>query len=117
MKVDLLVIGAGPAGLFSAIQAAENNQNKNILILEKNSSAGKKLLISGSGQCNLTHAGDIADFFDHYGNNSNFLLGPLYSFNNQDLMHFFKKRGISFRKCFLQVKIPGFCKVFLAVTQ
>ncbi len=98
MKVDLLVIGAGPAGLFSAIQAAENNQNKNILILEKNSSAGKKLLISGSGQCNLTHAGDIANFFDHYGNNSNFLLGPLYSFNNQDLMHFFKKRGISFRK-------------------
>jgi hypothetical protein len=98
MEADLIVIGAGPAGLFSAIQAAKNNQNKKILILEKNSNAGKKLLITGSGQCNLTHSGDIANFFDHYGNNHNFLLGPLYTFDNQKLMQFFKKRGIKFRK-------------------
>jgi len=98
MKADLIVAGAGPAGLFAAIQAAENNQNKDIIILEKNSSAGKKLLISGSGQCNLTHAGDISLFFDHYGENYTFLMGPLYTFDNQKLMHFFENRGIEFRK-------------------
>ncbi|MFW6295545.1 MAG: NAD(P)/FAD-dependent oxidoreductase [Halanaerobium sp.] len=98
MKADLIIAGAGPAGLFAAVQAAENNENKEILILEKNSSAGKKLLISGSGQCNLTHAGEIADFFDHYGDNYNFLMGPLYSFDNQQLMQFFKNRGIEFRE-------------------
>jgi len=98
MKADLVIAGAGPAGLFAAIQAAENNENKKIIILEKNSTAGKKLLISGSGQCNLTHSGDIGDFFDHYGENYNFLMGPLYSFDNQQLMLFFKDRGIEFRK-------------------
>ncbi|RCW52236.1 NAD(P)/FAD-dependent oxidoreductase [Halanaerobium sp. ST460_2HS_T2] len=96
MKADLIIAGAGPAGLFAAIQAAENNENKKIIILEKNSSAGKKLLISGSGQCNLTHEGDIAQFFDHYGENHNFLLGALYTFDNQKLMQFFKDRGINF---------------------
>lgn len=96
MNADLIIAGAGPAGLFAAIQAASNN--KKIMILEKNSSAGKKLLISGSGQCNLTHAGDISNFFDHYGENYNFLMGPLYTFDNQKLMKFFKDRGIKFRK-------------------
>lgn len=98
MKADLIITGAGPAGLFSAIQAAKKNKNKKIIILEKNSSPGKKLLISGSGQCNLTHSGDIAQFFDHYGENYNFLMGPLYSFDNQKLMQFFKDRGVKFRK-------------------
>lgn len=94
---DLIIAGAGPAGLFAAIQAAENNEDKKILILEKNSKAGKKLLITGSGQCNLSHSGEIGDFFDHYGDNHLFLLGALYSFDNQMLLNFFKKRGIKFR--------------------
>lgn len=98
MKADLIITGAGPAGLFAAIQAAENNENKKIIILEKNSSAGKKLLISGSGQCNLTHAGDISQFFDHYGDNYNFLMGALYTFDNQKLMQFFEDRGIVFEE-------------------
>ena len=98
MEADLIVAGAGPAGLFAAVQAAENNEDKKIIILEKNSSPGKKLLISGSGQCNLTHSGDIADFFDHYGENYNFLMGALYTFNNQNLMHFFENRGVKFRE-------------------
>ncbi|RAK10556.1 hypothetical protein C8C77_10476 [Halanaerobium saccharolyticum] len=98
MNADLIIAGAGPAGLFAAIQAAANNENKKIIIMEKNASAGKKLLISGSGQCNLTHAGNIADFFDHYGENYNFLMGPLYTFDNHQLLQFFKDRGIKFRK-------------------
>ncbi|ADQ14935.1 NAD(P)/FAD-dependent oxidoreductase [Halanaerobium hydrogeniformans] len=94
MKVDLIIIGAGPAGLFTAIQAA--SKNKNILILEKKPTPAKKLLITGSGQCNLTQAGDISDFFAHYGENSDFLKGSLYSFDNLALLRFFRKRGIEF---------------------
>lgn len=103
MQVDLIISGAGPSGIFAAIQTAITGIEKygekfKIIILEKNSKPAKKLLISGSGQCNLTHSGDIADFFDHYGNNSEFLLSALYSYNNQALMNFFKKRDIKFRK-------------------
>ena len=98
MSSELIITGAGPAGLFTAIQAAKKNKDKKIIILEKNNQAGKKLLLSGSGQCNLTHAGDISNFFDHYGDNHNFLLGPLYSFDNKNLMSFFNKREIKFRK-------------------
>lgn len=98
LKADLIVIGAGPAGLFSAIWTAKKTQNKKIIILEKNNSAGKKLLISGSGRCNLTHQGEIANFFDHYGENADFLLSPLYNYDNQKLLSFFKNRGLSFKK-------------------
>ncbi len=48
--MNIIIIGAGPAGLVSAIKAS--NKNNNVTILEKNSSAGKKLLITGSGRCN-----------------------------------------------------------------
>ncbi|MCC3144841.1 NAD(P)/FAD-dependent oxidoreductase [Halanaerobium sp. Z-7514] len=94
MKLDLIIIGAGPAGLFTAIEAA--SPDKKILILEKNSTPAKKLLITGSGQCNLTQAGDINDFFKHYGEKENFLKGALYSFDNQALLNFFRERGIEF---------------------
>ena len=57
MKYDVIIIGAGPAGLFSAISLS--NQNKSVLVLEKNNIAGKKLLLSGAGQCNITHGGGI----------------------------------------------------------
>lgn len=96
MDADIIIIGAGPAGLFAAVQASQGN--KNIIILEKNSQAGKKLLITGSGQCNLTHTGEVRDFLDHYGDNTdkNFLRSLLYSFSSRDLLEFFRRRGISF---------------------
>ncbi len=96
MDADIIIIGAGPAGLFSAIQAGRGD--KNIIILEKNSQAGKKLLITGSGQCNLTHTGEVRDFLDHYGDNTDkkFLRSLLYSFSSRDLLNFFRKKGITF---------------------
>jgi predicted Rossmann fold flavoprotein len=86
MLYDTIIIGAGPAGLF----AAAHFKSKSILLLEKNELAGRKLLIAGSGRCNLTHKGDISSFFNHYGNNSRFLKTALLSFNNEDLIHFFE---------------------------
>jgi predicted flavoprotein YhiN len=52
---DVVVIGAGPAGLFCALHAALPGHR--ILLLEKNPDPGAKLLLSGSGQCNITHSG------------------------------------------------------------
>jgi len=94
MKKQIIIIGAGPAGLFTAIQGA--GKNNKVIILEKNSEPGKKLLMSGSGQCNLTHSGEIEELLNHYGDAERFLLGPLYSFSNNDLLNFFRERGIEF---------------------
>jgi len=94
MNANVIIIGGGPAGLFTAIQSSK--KNKKVIILEKNSTPGKKLLITGSGQCNLTQAGNIKQFFNHYGENDKFIRSSLYGFNNKDLINFFKKRGVDF---------------------
>ncbi|MCU0289046.1 MAG: aminoacetone oxidase family FAD-binding enzyme, partial [Acidobacteria bacterium] len=90
-EFDLIIIGAGPAGLFTA---ANIKTSKKVLLLEKNESPGKKLLISGSGRCNITHAGDIGMFFNHYGDNSRFLKTALGQFSNDDLINFFREKGL-----------------------
>jgi predicted Rossmann fold flavoprotein len=101
-EYDLIIIGSGPAGLFAAIHI---KNDKKVLILEKNSTAGKKLLITGSGQCNITHSGDISDFAKHYGDNGGFLRFPFTNFSNEDLKKFFIKRGLA-------VKIDKNNKIF-----
>ena len=87
---DTIIIGGGPAGLFTAL----NCRRGKTLLLEKNPSPGKKLLISGSGRCNVTHAGEISDFLNHYGENFKFLKTALRKFTNHDLVDFFNKRGL-----------------------
>jgi hypothetical protein len=89
---EIAVIGGGPAGLFCAIQAA--GRGRRVVVLEKNSSCGRKLLSTGSGQCNLTHDGDIADFFSHYGDHGSFLRPALRGFSNRDLVRFFEEHGL-----------------------
>ena len=89
---DLIVVGAGPSGLFCAINSFQ--KGKRILILEKKNSPGHKLLISGSGQCNISHAGEISDFLEHYGDHGRFLRPALLGFTNLDLISFFAKSGL-----------------------
>jgi hypothetical protein len=89
---DIIIIGSGPSGLF----ASANIKNKKILLLEKNEILGKKLLVSGSGQCNLTHSGDIKDFFNHYGQKKNYVKKILLRFSNVDLIKYFNQRGLDF---------------------
>jgi predicted Rossmann fold flavoprotein len=89
---DVVVIGAGPAGLFCAIHAA--TAGCRVLILEKNPQPGAKLMLAGSGQCNITHDGEIREFVTHYGNNGKFLKPALMSFTNRDLVSFLADRGL-----------------------
>ncbi|MBN2736922.1 MAG: NAD(P)/FAD-dependent oxidoreductase [Spirochaetales bacterium] len=90
---DVIVVGAGPAGLFAAIQASSRHQ---VLLLEKKDSPGKKLLITGSGQCNLTHTGSVRDFLAFYGRHGSFLGSCLQQFQPDDLLDFFRKRNLEF---------------------
>jgi len=62
---DIVIIGGGPAGMIAGI-SAKNNKNK-VCILEKNSSLGKKLLLSGKGRCNFTTAKEIPQIIDAFG--------------------------------------------------
>jgi len=91
---DLIIVGAGPSGLFCGINAMM--AGKRILILEKKRSPGHKLLISGSGQCNITHDGDILAFLDHFGDSGpgRFLRRALQGFTNSDLISFFESNGL-----------------------
>ncbi len=91
MKYDVIVIGAGAAGLFSAISV----KNKKVLVLEKNSSPGKKLLLSGAGQCNYTNNCSIDDFLKKYGEKGRFLKAALYNFTNKNTMDFFENHGVT----------------------
>jgi predicted Rossmann fold flavoprotein len=89
---DIAVIGAGPAGLFCAIHAT--GPGIRVLLLEKNPQPGMKLQISGTGQCNITHDGDIRTFFSRYGTHGQFLKPALLSFTNQALIRFFEEHHL-----------------------
>ena len=89
---DLIIVGAGPSGLFCALNSMQ--KGKKTLILEKKNSPGHKLLISGTGQCNITHDGDILDFLDHYGDHGRFLRPALLGFTNSDLIAYIKAKGL-----------------------
>ena len=97
---DAIIIGGGPAGLFAAIRLAEVGSG--VLLLERKEKPGRKLLLSGSGQCNITHTGEIADFLGHYGGGSKpesaarFLRHALFSFSNQDLIAWFRAQSLDF---------------------
>ena len=93
---DVIVIGAGPAGLFAALTSA--GKGLRVSLLEKKASAGLKLLISGTGQCNVTHAGPVGDFLTHYGEESKFVRPSLYGFSNTDLVAFFETRGLPLKE-------------------
>jgi predicted Rossmann fold flavoprotein len=92
-EFDLIIVGAGPSGLFCAINTC--NKDKKILLLEKKRSPGRKLLISGSGHCNITHDGDVRSFLDHYGDHGRFLRPAILSFSNLDLISFFDGMGLA----------------------
>ncbi|PKL58655.1 MAG: NAD(P)/FAD-dependent oxidoreductase [Methanomicrobiales archaeon HGW-Methanomicrobiales-5] len=94
-QYDITVIGAGPAGLFCAIHAAAPGVK--VLLLEKMDEPGKKLLLSGTGQCNITHAGEMRDFPAHYGDHGKWVKPALFSLTNKALLAFFEERGLSMK--------------------
>ena len=68
---DVIVVGAGPAGLLAAGSAAALGGR--VLILEKMRQEGRKLLITGKGRCNITNNAAVGDFIKHVYPNGRFL--------------------------------------------
>jgi predicted Rossmann fold flavoprotein len=90
---DLIVIGGGPAGMMSAISAALSGQS--VLLLEKNSHLGKKLLITGGGRCNVTNSEfDIRKFLAHYKDSDKFLFSAFSQHAAADTLEFFHTRNM-----------------------
>jgi predicted Rossmann fold flavoprotein len=88
----IIVIGAGPAGLMAAGQAALLGAD--VLLLEKMNRPGLKLGITGKGRCNLTNIGALSDTIAHFGPNGSFLRQAFSRFFNSDLIAFFEDLGV-----------------------
>ena len=94
-----VIIGGGPAGMMSAISAAENRSPKDeVIIVEKMNMLGKKLLITGKGRCNITSSLEMEDFIKNTPGNGMFLYSSFQQFTNKDIINFLKKQGLEVKE-------------------
>lgn len=91
-KYDVIVIGAGPAGLLAAGRAAELGSK--VLVLEKMRHEGRKLLITGKGRCNITNNAPIGEFITHVFPNGRFLKSAFSQFFSKDIIDILYKYGV-----------------------
>ena len=95
---NVIIIGGGPAGFFAAIHTAEENPNLRVLILEKASQTLGKVLISGGGRCNVTHACfEPAKLITHYPRGGNELRGAFTRFQPKDTVEWFEEHGVKLK--------------------
>jgi predicted Rossmann fold flavoprotein len=95
---DVVIAGGGPAGFFAAIRCAELNPRLRVLILEKASQTPGKVLISGGGRFNVTHACfDPAKLVTFYPRGASELRGAFSRFQAADTVEWFEARGVQLK--------------------
>lgn len=94
-QYEIIIIGAGPAGLMAAIESYK--PSRKILVLEQMPKPALKLKMSGKGRCNITNSADLNDFISHFGKSGRFLKFAFSEFFNTDLLNFFEKLGVQFK--------------------
>jgi predicted Rossmann fold flavoprotein len=95
---DVIIIGGGAAGFFAAIRAAEAKPKLRVLILEKASQTLGKVLISGGGRCNVTHACfEPAKLIAYYPRGGNELRGAFSRFQPNDTVKWFESRNVKLK--------------------
>src|SRR5215213_5258543 len=92
MRFDAIIIGAGAAGLFCAMEAGK--RGRKILVVEHNAQIGRKILISGGGRCNFTNVNTKAENF--ISQNPHFAKSALARYAPQDFVELVKKHKIQF---------------------
>jgi hypothetical protein len=91
-RYDLIVVGAGAAGIIAAITAARLNDK--VLLLEKLPQIASKLKATGGGRCNLTNTLNNEEFMSKFGRNGRFMQDALKEFDYKTLINFFKEIGV-----------------------
>ena len=89
---DVIVVGAGAAGMMAAATAAKNGRR--VLLMEKMEKAGRKIRISGKGRCNLTNARPPEEFCEAIRTNADFFDVAFAEFNNKATIRFFERLGV-----------------------
>ena len=89
---DVIVIGAGAAGMMAAGTAARDG--KRVLLIEKMDKSGRKVRITGKGRCNVTNARPAEEFAAQVRTNAEFLGQAFAEFNNRAAIRFFEKAGV-----------------------
>ncbi|WP_046743183.1 BaiN/RdsA family NAD(P)/FAD-dependent oxidoreductase [Kordia zhangzhouensis] len=97
-SVDVLIVGGGAAGFFTAINIAEKYPEKSVVVLERGKEFLTKVRISGGGRCNVTHACfDPKELVQYYPRGEKELLGPFHQFCCGDTMGWFEERGVALK--------------------
>ncbi len=97
-QADVIIIGGGAAGFFTAINAAEKNPKLKIIILERGKEVLTKVKVSGGGRCNVTHAEFLPkELSQNYPRGEKELLGPFHTFMTGDTVEWFEKRGVALK--------------------
>ncbi len=89
---EVVIIGAGAAGLMAATTAAKRGLET--IVLERNARCGRKLLITGKGRCNVTNTADTDKMFSNIVTNSRFLYSALNSYGPQDICDFLTEASV-----------------------
>lgn len=89
---DVIVIGAGAAGMMAAGTAARNGRR--VLLIEKMEKSGRKVRITGKGRCNVTNARPAEEFAAQVRTNAEFFAPAFAEFNNRAAIRFFEKQGV-----------------------
>ncbi|WP_424495191.1 NAD(P)/FAD-dependent oxidoreductase [Salinimicrobium sp. GXAS 041] len=98
IEQDIIVIGGGAAGFFTAINAAEMNPEAKISILERGKEVLSKVRISGGGRCNVTHAEFLPkELAKNYPRGNKELRGPFHTFMTGDTIAWFEERGVELK--------------------
>ena len=97
-KYDIIIVGGGAAGFFTAINIVENNPKTKVAILERGQEVLSKVRISGGGRCNVTHACFVPnDLVKFYPRGEKELRGPFHQFCSGDTIDWFEKHGVELK--------------------
>lgn len=95
---DIILVGGGAAGFFTAINIVEKNPKLKVAILERGSEVLQKVRISGGGRCNVTHACfEPNELVKFYPRGEKELRGPFHQFCSGDTIEWFEKHGVELK--------------------